>query len=63
MAEGLPPRSALHPMRVLIMIFIELAMMLEHKEKLSLVFHDFVAKCLTKEPRSRPTTSEMLKVR
>lgn len=28
----------------------------------SLVFHDFVAKCLTKEPRLRPTASEMLKV-
>jgi len=28
----------------------------------SLYFHDFVAKCLTKEPRLRPTASEMLKV-
>jgi serine/threonine protein kinase len=27
----------------------------------SLVFHDFVAKCLTKEPRLRPTAAEMLK--
>ncbi|GFZ10925.1 protein kinase superfamily protein [Actinidia rufa] len=27
----------------------------------SLVFHDFIAKCLTKEPRLRPTASEMLK--
>ncbi|KAG2253707.1 hypothetical protein Bca52824_083843 [Brassica carinata] len=27
----------------------------------SLVFHDFVAKCLTKEPRLRPTADEMLK--
>lgn len=26
------------------------------------MFHDFVAKCLTKEPRLRPTASEMLKV-
>ncbi|CAK7326221.1 unnamed protein product [Dovyalis caffra] len=61
MAEGLPPRSAVHPMRVLFMISIEPAPMLEDKEKWSLVFHDFVAKCLTKEPRSRPTASEMLK--
>lgn len=29
----------------------------------SLVFHDFVAKCLTKEPRARPTAIEMLKVK
>ncbi|XP_058183126.1 serine/threonine-protein kinase 1 isoform X2 [Rhododendron vialii] len=61
MAEGLPPRSTVHPMRVLFMISIEPAPMLEDKEKWSLVFHDFIAKCLTKEPRSRPTASELLK--
>ncbi|CAM8950465.1 unnamed protein product [Rhodiola kirilowii] len=61
MAEGLPPRSAVHPMRVLFMISIEPAPMLEDKEKWSLVFHDFIAKCLTKEPRLRPTAAEMLK--
>ncbi|OVA00826.1 Protein kinase domain [Macleaya cordata] len=61
MAEGLPPRSTVHPMRVLFMISIEPAPMLEDKEKWSLVFHDFVAKCLTKEPRLRPTATEMLK--
>ncbi|GLU09587.1 hypothetical protein SLE2022_264390 [Rubroshorea leprosula] len=61
MAEGLPPRSAVHPMRVLFMISIEPAPMLEDKEKWSLVFHDFVAKCLTKDPRLRPTASDMLK--
>ncbi|KVI05450.1 Protein kinase, ATP binding site-containing protein [Cynara cardunculus var. scolymus] len=27
----------------------------------SLVFHDFIAKCLTKDPRIRPTASELLK--
>ncbi|CAI0390732.1 unnamed protein product [Linum tenue] len=61
MAEGLPPRSAVHPMRVLFMISIEPAPMLEDKEKWSLIFHDFVAKCLTKEPRSRPPAFELLK--
>ncbi|KAM1082197.1 hypothetical protein ACFX13_021230 [Malus domestica] len=61
MAEGLPPRSSVHPMRVIFMISLEPAPMLEDKEKWSLVFHDFVAKCLTKEPRLRPTASEMLK--
>ncbi|KAL6983319.1 non-specific serine,threonine protein kinase [Sarracenia purpurea var. burkii] len=61
MAEGLPPRSTVHPMRVLFMISIEPAPMLEDKEKWSLVFHDFIAKCLTKEPRLRPAASEMLK--
>ncbi|GAB4829044.1 hypothetical protein Ancab_018703 [Ancistrocladus abbreviatus] len=61
MAEGLPPRSAVHPMRVLFMISIEPAPMLEDKEKWSLVFHDFIAKCLTKDTRLRPTAAEMLK--
>ncbi|KAJ1400913.1 Protein kinase domain [Sesbania bispinosa] len=61
MAEGVPPRSSVHPMRVLFMISIEPAPMLEDKEKWSLYFHDFVAKCLTKEPRLRPPAAEMLK--
>ncbi|KAL3511032.1 hypothetical protein ACH5RR_030433 [Cinchona calisaya] len=61
MAEGYPPRATVHPMRVLFMISIEPAPMLEDKEKWSLVFHDFIAKCLTKDPRLRPTTAEMLK--
>ncbi|CAA7393411.1 unnamed protein product [Spirodela intermedia] len=61
MAEGFPPRSNVHPMRVLFMISSEPAPMLEDKEKWSLLFHDFVAKCLTKDPRLRPTAVEMLK--
>ncbi|CAL9772231.1 unnamed protein product [Musa acuminata subsp. burmannicoides] len=61
MAEGLPPRYAVHPMRVLFMISGEPAPMLEDKEKWSLLFHDFIAKCLTKDPRLRPTATEMLK--
>ncbi|KAJ6835344.1 serine/threonine-protein kinase PAK 3 [Iris pallida] len=61
MAEGLPPRSTVHPMRVLFMISSEPAPMLEDKEKWSLLFHDFVAKCLTKDPRLRPSATEMLK--
>ncbi|GMI75317.1 hypothetical protein like AT1G69220 [Hibiscus trionum] len=61
MAEGLPPRSAVHPMRVLFMISIEPSPMLEDKEKWSLVFHDFVAKSLTKDPSLRPTASDLLK--
>lgn len=60
MAEGLPPRSNVHPMRVLFMISREPSPMLEDKERWSLIFHDFVAKCLTKEPRLRPTASSML---
>ncbi|PUZ36976.1 hypothetical protein GQ55_9G081000 [Panicum hallii var. hallii] len=61
MAEGMPPRSTVHPMRVIFMISSEPAPMLEDKEKWSLLFHDFIAKCLTKDPRLRPAASEMLK--
>uniref|UniRef100_A0A0D9VZ52 non-specific serine/threonine protein kinase n=1 Tax=Leersia perrieri TaxID=77586 RepID=A0A0D9VZ52_9ORYZ len=61
MAEGMPPRSTVHPMRVIFMISSEPAPMLEDKEKWSLLFHDFIAKCLTKDPRLRPAASEMVK--
>uniref|UniRef100_A0A803KVM8 non-specific serine/threonine protein kinase n=1 Tax=Chenopodium quinoa TaxID=63459 RepID=A0A803KVM8_CHEQI len=53
--------SAIEMAEVLFMISIEPAPMLEDKEKWSLIFHDFVAKCLTKDPRLRPTAPEMLK--
>ncbi|KAJ6718403.1 SERINE/THREONINE-PROTEIN KINASE TAO [Salix purpurea] len=46
MAEGLPPRSTVHPMRVLFMISIEPAPMLEDKEKWSLMLkHKFIDRC------------------
>ncbi|CAA0825559.1 Protein kinase superfamily protein [Striga hermonthica] len=61
MAEGLPPRATVHPMRVLFMISIEPAPMLQEREKWSLLFHDFVANCLAKDPRVRPTAAEMLR--
>ncbi|XP_015164770.1 serine/threonine-protein kinase dst1-like [Solanum tuberosum] len=61
MAEGLPPKATVHPTRVLFMTSNEPAPMLEDKQKWSLEFHDFVAKCLTKDPRLRATASEMLK--
>ncbi|CAI5518220.1 unnamed protein product [Closterium sp. Naga37s-1] len=60
MAEGLPPRSNIHPMRVLFMISREPSPTLEDPEKWSLLFHDFVAKCLIKEPKQRPTTPALL---
>ncbi|KAI5073302.1 hypothetical protein GOP47_0011315 [Adiantum capillus-veneris] len=61
MAEGLPPRYNVHPLRVLFMILREPAPMLADKEKWSLVFHEFVAKCLTKETRLRPSATDLLK--
>ncbi|KAH7433304.1 hypothetical protein KP509_07G063100 [Ceratopteris richardii] len=61
MAEVLPPRWHVHPLRALFMILREPAPMLADKEKWSLVFHEFVAKCLTKDTRLRPSATEMLK--
>ncbi|CAI7814734.1 unnamed protein product, partial [Closterium sp. NIES-53] len=58
--QGLPPRSNIHPMRVLFMISREPSPTLEDPEKWSLLFHDFVAKCLIKEPKQRPTTPALL---
>lgn len=45
------------------MISREPAPMLEDKEKWSLLFHDWVAKCLAKDPRVRPTAQALLQVR
>ncbi|KAL0914252.1 hypothetical protein M5K25_014578 [Dendrobium thyrsiflorum] len=53
--------SAIEMAEVLFMISREPAPMLEDKEKWSLLFHDFIAKCLTKDPRLRPPATEMLK--
>uniref|UniRef100_A0A453LUJ1 Protein kinase domain-containing protein n=1 Tax=Aegilops tauschii subsp. strangulata TaxID=200361 RepID=A0A453LUJ1_AEGTS len=49
------------PLQVIFMISSEPAPMLEDKEKWSLLFHDFIAKCLTKDARLRPPAIEMLK--
>lgn len=45
------------------MISREPAPMLEDKEKWSLLFHDWVAKCLSKDPRVRPTAQSLLQVK
>eukprot|EP00271_Cylindrocystis_brebissonii_P002767 TRINITY_DN13568_c0_g1_i1.p1 TRINITY_DN13568_c0_g1~~TRINITY_DN13568_c0_g1_i1.p1 ORF type:complete len:772 (-),score=169.43 TRINITY_DN13568_c0_g1_i1:815-3130(-) len=60
MAEGVPPRSNVHPMRVLFMVSREPAPTLADPEKWSLLFHDFVAKCLAKDPKKRSTATQLL---
>ncbi|GJM96658.1 hypothetical protein PR202_ga13520 [Eleusine coracana subsp. coracana] len=65
--RGHASKIAVHPMRVIFMISSEPAPMLRGQGevsrsiKRSLLFHDFIAKCLTKDPRLRPAASEMLK--
>eukprot|EP00884_Botryococcus_braunii_P009576 jgi/Botrbrau1/1861/Bobra.146_1s0049.2 len=55
MAEGSPPRWTVHPMRVIFMISREPPPQLADRDRWSLPFHDFVAQCLQKDPKVRPT--------
>lgn len=48
MAETIPPRWAVHPMRVIFMISREPPPQLSDWDKWTLNFHDFVAQCLQK---------------
>jgi len=61
MAEINPPNADMHPMRVLIQIPQAPAPKLRDRDKWSENFHDFIAKCLTKDPSQRPTAEELLK--
>lgn len=53
MAETIPPRWTVHPMRVIFLISREDPPRLSEWEKWTLTFHDFVRLCLTKV-RLRP---------
>lgn len=48
MAETIPPRWTVHPMRVIFLISREEPPRLSEWEKWTLTFHDFVRLCLTK---------------
>ena len=60
MAEMVPPRSNVHPMRVLFAIPRDAPPTLKDKKKWSAEFHDFVKQCLEKDAARRPTAVEML---
>jgi serine/threonine protein kinase len=63
MAELLPPNSTVHPMRVLFKILRDPPPALKEKGRWSRTFHDFLGKCLAKEPETRLTASALLQVR
>lgn len=55
MAEKYPPRWRVNPNRVIFMVVRDPPPRLAEKEKWTLAFQDFIAQCLAKDPRSRPT--------
>eukprot|EP01112_Ceratiomyxa_fruticulosa_P018274 TRINITY_DN5813_c0_g1_i4.p1 TRINITY_DN5813_c0_g1~~TRINITY_DN5813_c0_g1_i4.p1 ORF type:complete len:555 (-),score=108.81 TRINITY_DN5813_c0_g1_i4:47-1711(-) len=61
MAEILPPHANVHPMRVLFMIPRDSAPILKDKNAWSPSFQDFLSKCLNKDPKQRPSASDLLK--
>jgi serine/threonine-protein kinase 24/25/MST4 len=55
MAERYPPRWRVNPNRVIFMVVRDPPPRLTEKERWTLAFQDFIAQCLAKDPRSRPT--------
>jgi serine/threonine protein kinase len=63
MAETMPPRSEIHPMKVIFIITNEKLPppTLQQPEKWSKEFNRFIARCLQFDPKQRPTANELLK--
>ncbi|ODV88599.1 hypothetical protein CANCADRAFT_45110 [Tortispora caseinolytica NRRL Y-17796] len=60
LAQGEPPLSEYHPMKVLFLIPKQSPPRLNDSQ-FSPEFQDFVAKCLVKDPRQRPSAEQLLK--
>lgn len=61
MAVGRPPLSNVHPMRAIFMIPVKPPPTLPNPAEFSSEFNDFLSKCLTKFPGTRPSAAELLK--
>eukprot|EP01126_Amoeba_proteus_P041450 TRINITY_DN4460_c0_g1_i4.p1 TRINITY_DN4460_c0_g1~~TRINITY_DN4460_c0_g1_i4.p1 ORF type:complete len:454 (-),score=122.63 TRINITY_DN4460_c0_g1_i4:53-1414(-) len=61
MAEGKPPYYNIHPMRVIFMIPTRPSPTLTSPSKWSQNFNDFVNTALTKNPKDRPSASQLLR--
>lgn len=60
MAEGDPPYSHIASMRVMFIIKNKPAQGLTNPDKWSSEFNNFIKKCLTIDPKRRPTAKELL---
>ena len=61
MAEGRPPHSDIHPMRVIFLIPSRPPPTLRDADRWSPALNDFVRQCLTKDPKSRPDAATLLR--
>lgn len=61
MAEGRPPLADIHPMRVIFLIPSRPPPTLSAPDRWSPALNDFVAQCLTKDPRSRADARTLLR--
>ncbi|KAG0215941.1 signal transducing kinase of the PAK [Mortierella sp. GBA30] len=61
MLEGEPPYLNENPLRALYLIATNGTPALQHPEKLSADFTDFLAQCLEVDPEKRPTATQLLK--
>ncbi|ORX83172.1 serine/threonine kinase 3 [Anaeromyces robustus] len=60
MAQGHPPYNNIHPMRAIFVIPARPPPKLEHPEKFSEDFNNFIALCLVKKPEERMTATQLL---
>ncbi|KAJ3170914.1 Serine/threonine-protein kinase 4 [Irineochytrium annulatum] len=60
MADGRPPYHNIHPMRAIFMIPTKPPPKLEDETKFSAPFRNFIARCLTKDPKERPTAETLM---
>ncbi|KAI9095250.1 hypothetical protein DFS34DRAFT_627212 [Phlyctochytrium arcticum] len=61
MTDGVPPHSDVHPMRAMFKIPFLPPPTLLHPQIYSETFNDFIASCLIKDPKARPTAKDLLK--
>ncbi|KAI8920161.1 hypothetical protein DFJ77DRAFT_451412 [Powellomyces hirtus] len=60
MTDGVPPHSTVHPMRAMFKIPFLPPPTLLQPSAYSKQFNDFIARCLVKDPKKRPSAQELL---